>query len=76
MSSDPKLYAFPCVTPPGCSDGQDIPFGLTKRELFAAMAMQGALGGTPGTHLSPATLARESVEHADYLIAELEKARG
>lgn len=46
--------------------------GLTKRELFAAMAMQGALGGVAGTHLVPYNLARESVAHADALLAALE----
>jgi hypothetical protein len=47
--------------------------GLTKRELFAAMAMQGALGGAPGSHLVPNNLARESVMYADDLLAELAK---
>lgn len=47
--------------------------GLTKRELFAAMAMQGALGGAPGSHLVPNNLARESVMYADALLAELAK---
>lgn len=47
--------------------------GLTKRELFAAMAMQGALAGTPGQHLIPQNLARESAAHADALLAELAK---
>ena len=47
--------------------------GLTKRELFAAMAMQGSLGGEPGSHLEPRRLAIESVRHADALIAELAK---
>lgn len=47
--------------------------GLTKRELFAAMAMQGALGGAPGSHLHPYNLANESVMYADALLAELAK---
>lgn len=47
--------------------------GLTKRELFAAMAMQGALGGTPGRHLCAGVLARDSVAHADALLKELAK---
>lgn len=45
--------------------------GLTKRELFAAMAMQGALGGAPGSHLHPYNLANESVAYADALLAAL-----
>jgi hypothetical protein len=47
--------------------------GITKRELFAAMAMQGSLGGEPGSHLEPRRLAIESVRYADALIAELAK---
>lgn len=47
--------------------------GLTKREVFAAMAMQGALGGAPGSHLHPYNLANESVMYADALLAELAK---
>jgi hypothetical protein len=47
--------------------------GLTKRELFAAMAMQGALGGEPGSHLHYEQLARDSVAHADALLKELAK---
>ncbi|HXE08309.1 MAG TPA: hypothetical protein VN612_10455 [Acidobacteriaceae bacterium] len=44
-----------------------------ERRLFAAMAMQGALGGVPGSHLLPEQLARDSVAHADALLRELEK---
>lgn len=47
--------------------------GLTKRELFAAMAMQGSLAGEPGPHLQSNQLARESVAHADALLAELDR---
>lgn len=46
-------------------------YGLTKRELIAAMAMQGALGGVPGSHLRPENLAQESVAHADALLEAL-----
>lgn len=51
--------------------GESINFGLTKRELFAAMAMQGALGGEPGKHLMPENLAEDSVVYADALLAAL-----
>lgn len=47
--------------------------GLTKRELIAAMAMQGALAGTAGGHLSPPNLYQEAVRHADGLLQELAK---
>lgn len=51
--------------------------GLTKRELFAAMAMQGfcAVGGAWGsdTESAAAARARMAVENADALLAELAK---
>lgn len=43
--------------------------GLTKRELFAAMAMQGMVG----FGWSPSLVAFEAVKHADALIVELNK---
>ena len=48
--------------------------GLTKRELFAAMAMQGLIVGID----SPAqeACARLAVRAADYLLAELAKKAG
>lgn len=55
--------------------GESINFGLTKRELFAAMAMQGALGGEPGTHLIHGNLAADSVACADALLAALAQAK-
>jgi hypothetical protein len=49
-------------------------FGLTKRELFAAMAMQGILSGLPKEAVcSPTITANASVCHADALLAELAK---
>lgn len=48
--------------------------GLTKRELFAAMAMQGLCSNsTTGSHKIPVNMAKEAIEHADSLIAELNK---
>lgn len=48
--------------------------GLTKRELFAAMAMQGMIIGLPGPDGIP-TAVRAAVTIADALIAELSKPR-
>lgn len=49
--------------------------GLTKREYFAAMAMQGFLASTAGTHSVPNadTVSRLSVGFADALLTELNK---
>lgn len=45
--------------------------GLTKRELFAAMAMQGIIGQL-GKH-DAITVALYAIQHADALINELNK---
>ena len=51
--------------------GESISFGLTKREMFAAMAMQG-LCSVPGL-FDVRTMARDAVRCADALLAELAK---
>jgi hypothetical protein len=45
-------------------------FGLTKRELIAAMAMQGLLA-TPGEYEHAKTIAQWAVDQADALIERL-----
>jgi hypothetical protein len=50
--------------------------GLTIREHFAAMAMQGICGdGIPGSHHQPAATADDAVAMADALLAALAKVR-
>jgi hypothetical protein len=44
-------------------------YGMTLRDYFAAMAMCGSLGGEPGSHLRPCTLAQESYAVADAMLA-------
>jgi hypothetical protein len=56
----PVYYAFPGPMDPG----------LTKRELFAAMAMQGIVSASGH---GPKICAERAVECADALIAELSK---
>lgn len=47
--------------------------GLTKREWFAGLAMQGLCANSiAGKHRIPNNLVREALEYADALIAELE----
>jgi hypothetical protein len=48
-------------------------YGLTKREYFAAMALQGYLVNNAKTAIKDEEIARGSVEAADALIAELNK---
>ena len=62
--TDPTDLAYPIVW-----SGEYYP-GLTKRELFAAMAMQGLMA-RPGMRLSLDHLAMDAVCQADALIAEL-----
>jgi hypothetical protein len=45
-------------------------WGLTKRELIAAMAMQGMLSN-PNVRLKPNTISKWAVNHADALIERL-----
>lgn len=62
-------FATPSVELPECIEPGQI--GLTKRELFAAMAMQGMLAD--GAVDIASTLAKLSVAYADALLAELSK---
>lgn len=67
MKTDPKAFAFPNAI---IADGMPyVADGLTKREYFAAMAMQGILtrAGDP-PHLQ---IARDAVSVADALINAL-----
>lgn len=55
---------------PGCSGALDEgAFGLTKREYFAAMALQGLMHALA---TDPTEAARLAVLHADSLLVELE----
>ena len=47
--------------------------GLSKRELFAAMAMQGQLSNPKVQDGTPEGIARWSLAYADALLAELER---
>lgn len=48
-------------------------FGLTKREMFAAMAMHGYCAVEAGWNMPPEEVARCAAVMADALIAELNK---
>ena len=63
--------AYPCMS-------YSAPSGLTKRELFAAMAMQGILANPcrqTSTSETYAEAAIDGVRYADALLAELAKPR-
>jgi hypothetical protein len=52
----------------------ELPIGLTKREYFAGLAMQGWIANQQdGYTLHPETMAMISAQCADALLAELEQ---
>ena len=53
-----------------------VAYGLTKRELIAAMALQGMIAGSQGLNITIEQFAEQSVKLADALIKELEKDGG
>jgi hypothetical protein len=74
--------AFPCklggehTTNEGYTFSQYESAGLTKRELFAAMAMQGMISfGTEKEVYDETKIPKLAVKIADALIAELEKSK-
>lgn len=72
--TEPNAKAFPSTAP--LSSERQEP-GLTKREYFASLAMQGILAKiewpTPDER---SEIARRAVSFADLLITELNKAKG
>lgn len=66
---NPNDFAFPAVL---SENYESYDPGLTKREYFAAMAMQGFLSGPDGSDDADLT-AKQARLHADALIAELNK---
>lgn len=49
--------------------------GLTKREYFAAMAMQGVIANKDGLDIKIERIVQSAVETADALIEELNKTK-
>lgn len=62
--TNPEEGAFPSLK---------FPIGLTKREYFAAMAMQGMLAGSQGLDISTTQFAEQACVLAYALIKELSK---
>ena len=69
MNNEP---AFPC---PIGGDWPECDRGLTKREYFAAMAMQGILASDSDQNYTDENVSAWAVNSADALLAELAKAR-
>jgi hypothetical protein len=69
---EPAFARSGTVLPNGRVEGGSL--GLTKRELFAAMIMQGLAGNSiPGSHHTPDQQAADAVQKADALLLELAK---
>lgn len=64
--------AFPCVPHDLVGRVVGMEYGLTKREWFAGMALQGMLGDSERVGL-PREYAETAVEFADALMKELNK---
>jgi hypothetical protein len=69
--SNGNEQAFASATSNGVDTWHDA--GLTKRECFAAMAMQGYISSDSEKSDSPFMVAEWAVQNADALLAELEK---
>jgi hypothetical protein len=69
--TNPNDLAYPI----GNDEGYPVYPGLTKREFFAAMAMQGYLASYAGLSSSPFVehIASKATQFADALIEELNK---
>ena len=80
MNNEP---AFPCecsfydgkITGKQTGQSHGIATGLTKREYFAAMAMQGILASDSEQNFTDENVSAWAVNSADALLAELAKAR-
>lgn len=76
METKPNDFTFPHSLG-DITQYQHIDCGLTKREYFAVMALQGILSGVSGVeqlaHVHPASWSETAVQYADTLIAELNK---
>ena len=70
-NSDQPINAMPYQNQDG-SIQHDVYFGLTKREYFAAMAMQGLLSADKDFMMKIEDTVRCAVSHADALLKELE----
>ncbi len=64
---------LPAFANPGSDQGPGSS-GLTKREYFAAMAMQGLCANSiPGSQHMTKNLVQEAIEYADELLKQLER---
>ena len=71
MSKDTSGPAFPVSIPAGHYWTGDAPYGLTKREWYAGLAMQGMIASqTPDESIATEMCAQWCFEMADAMLAE------
>lgn len=75
MNDNSKQSAFPVFLQEGLSHNSHVDVGLTKREYFAAMAMQAYLTGVinVGGNNDEVLITQMAVRYADALLKELNK---
>jgi hypothetical protein len=71
MRTKAKNPAFPLIS----DEGYVINAGLTKREYFALMAMQGIIANKDGLDIKIERIVESAVDTADALIQELSKTK-
>jgi hypothetical protein len=71
MRTKAKGPAFPLIS----DEGYIINAGLTKREYFAAMALQGIITNKDGLDIKIEYIVESAVDAADALIKELSKTK-
>lgn len=78
FKTNPNDAAFARPVGGTIEDGNGDTFGLTKREYFAAMILQGLLSNATMTQgfSSPSDKAEEAIEYANALINALNKEIG
>ena len=74
-SGDEYMYPQSCVMGSAGEYHTEQLGGLTKREYFAAMAMQGLLAADVNYVVTEDRTALFAVQHADALLAQLEEAQ-
>lgn len=74
MKTDPNDLAYPAMDT-NSIEGHEVLelryLGLTKREKFASLAMQGLLNKYQGQMVGAESICKTAVEYADQLITEL-----
>lgn len=61
-----------CEMPNGQINIEEYPFGLTKREYFAGLSLQGVIAIYEHVNFHPSFVAQKAIQIADELLKQLE----